>query len=433
MNSVLDGYKVKVQSGKACEKTLTIEVSKERITAEYENFYTAVVHKAKIPGFRPGKAPRNILEMHFKKDADGSVMEHLVNDALFSALKENDIHPLVNPVVEEIQFNKEKLTFKARVETRPEIKLSKITGLSAKKSKVEVPAKEIEATLKRIQESQAQYKSVEDRAAKEGDFVVVDYVCEVEGKQIEKKESDWIEIKKDEFLKGFSTQLIGVKAGEERNVEVTFPKEVSRKEIASKKATFKMKVKEIKERKLPALDDEFAKQAGDFDNLKALKDKIEKDLMVQKERESDQEIEKALLGQLVKHNKIEPPKGLVDRRIEEMIEQTHKRLQESGQKLSEPDAKEKEKARKDLEPEARKQIQLAFLLDEIAKTQNVQTEEADLDKKFAEHAKLYRQPVETVAQYYRGNAEAIDHLREVIRQEKTIAWIIAQADISVQR
>ncbi len=429
MSQVLEGYKIKVQNGKACEKTLTIEVSKERISAEYENFYEAIVHKAKIPGFRPGKAPRNILEMHFKKDADGSVMEHLVNDALFSALKENDIHPLLNPVVEDIQFNKDKLTFKARVETRPEIKLSKITGLSAKKTKAEVPAKEVEATLKRIQESQAQYKTVEDRGAKEGDFVIVDYVCEVDGKEIEKKESDWVEIKKDEFLRGFSTQLIGIKAAEEKNVEVTFPKETARKDIASKKATFKMKVKEIKERKLPALDDEFAKQAGDFENLKALKDKIEKDLLVQKERESDQEVEKALMEQLVKHNKIEPPKGLVDRRIEEMMEQAQKRMQESGQKVPEPDAKEKEKARKDLEPEAKKQIQLAFLLDEIAKTQNLKTEEADLDKKFAEYAEIYRQPAETVAQYYRGNAEALDHLREVVRQEKTIAWIKSQAEI----
>lgn len=429
MTQVADNYKVKVQNGKACEKILTIEVSKDRITAEYASFYEAVSLKAKIPGFRPGKAPRNILEMHFSKDADGSVMEHLVNEALFSALKENEINPLLNPVVEDIQFNKEKLTFKAKVETRPEVKLSKITGLSAKKNKVEVPAKEVEATLKRIQESQAQYKTIEDRVAKEGDFVIVDYVCEVEGKQIEKKESDWIEIKKDEFLKGFSTQLIGVKPAEERNVEVTFPKETSRKEIAAKKATFKMKVKELKERKLPALDDEFAKQAGDFDNLKALKDKIEKDLMVQKEREADQEIEKALLDQLVKHNKVEPPKGLVDRRIEEMLEQTAKRMQEAGQKMPEPDAKEKEKARKDLEPEARKQIQLAFILDEIAKTQKLQTEEADLDKKFAEYAELYRQPAEAVSQYYRGNAEALDHLREVIRQEKTITWIKTNAEI----
>ena len=429
MSQVLEGYKVKVQNGKACEKFLIIEVSKERIASEYKTFYEAIAPKAKIPGFRPGKAPQNILEMHYQKDADGSVLEHLVNDSLFNSLKANELHPILSPVVEDIQFNKEKLTFKAKVEVRPEIKLSKITGLSAKKNKVEVPVKEVEATLKRIQESQAQYKSVEDRAAQEGDFVVVDYVCEVDGKEIEKKESDWIEIKKDEFLKGFSVQLIGIKPIEERNVEVTFPKETARKEMASKKAIFKMKVKEIKERKLPVLDDSFAKQAGDFENLKALKDKIEKDLLVQKNREADQEVEKTLLDQLVKHNKIEPPKGLVDRRIEEMVEQTQKRLQESGQKIPEPDAKEKEKIRKDLEPEAKKQIQLAFLLDEIAKTQNLETQEADLDKKFSEYAELYRQPAEAVAQYYRGNAEALDHLREVVRQEKTIAWIKAQADI----
>lgn len=429
MSQVLDGYKVKVQNGKSCEKLLTIEVSKERIASEYKSFYEAIAPKAKIPGFRPGKAPQNILEMHFQKDADGSVLEQLVNDSLFSSLKANELHPILNPVVEDIQFNKEKLTFKAKVEIRPEIKLSKVTGLSAKKSKVEVPAKEVEATLKRIQESQAQYKTVDTRSAQEGDFVVVDYVCEVEGKEIEKKEADWVEIKKDEFLKGFSTQLIGVKANEEKNVEVTFPKDTSRKEIAAKKAIFKMKVKEIKERKLPELNDEFAKQAGDFENLSALKTKIEKDLLVQKERESNQELEKNLLDQLVKNNKFEPPKGLVDRRIEELLEQGQKRMQEMGQKVPELDAKEKEKARRDIEPEAKKQIQLAFILDEIAKTHKLQAEEADLDKKFAEYSELYRQPAEAVSQYYRGNAEALEHLREVVRQEKTVAWVKSQADI----
>ena len=429
MSQVLEGYKAKVQNGKACEKLLTIEVTKERIATEYESFYAAVVHKAKIPGFRPGKAPRNILEMHFSKDADGSVMEHLVNESLFSALKENDIHPILSPVVEDIQFSKEKLTFKAKVEIRPEVKLSKISGLSAKKTKVEVPAKEVEATLKRVQESQAQYKTVEDRAAKEGDFVVVDYVCEVDAKEIEKKESDWVEIKKDEYLKGFSMPLVGLKAGDAKDVIVTFPKETARKEIAGKKATFKMKVKEIKERKLPELNDDFAKQAGDFENMKALKDKIEKDLSVQKERESDQALEKDLMDQLVKHNKVEPPKGLVDRRIEEMIEQAQKRMEEQGHKVPESSGQEKEKVRKELEPEAKKQIQLAFILDEIAKTQNLQTEDADFDKKFAEYAELYRQPVDVVSQYYRGNAEALDHLKEVIRQEKTITWIKTNADI----
>lgn len=135
MTEALEGYKVKVQNGKACEKLLTIEVSKERIADEYTQFYTSIAPKAKIPGFRPGKTPRNILEMHFQKDADGSVLERLVNDSLFSSLKANQLHPILNPVVEDIQFNKEKLAFKARVEIRPEIKLSKITGLSAKKTK----------------------------------------------------------------------------------------------------------------------------------------------------------------------------------------------------------------------------------------------------------------------------------------------------------
>lgn len=287
----------------------------------------------------------------------------------------------------------------------------------------------MDATLQRIQESQAQYKTVEDRAAQEGDFVVVDYVCEVEGKQVEKKESDWIEIKKDEFLKGFSTQLSGVKAGDAKDVEITFPKEIQRKEIASKKAVFKMKIKEIKERKLPKLDDDFAKQAGDFENLKALKDKVEKDLLAQKQREADQEVEKTLLEQLVKHNKLEVPKGLVSRRIEEMLEQAEKRRQESGQKSVELDEKEKEKARKEAEPEAKKQIHLAFILDEIARENKLQAEEVDLEKKFSEYAELYRQPLESISQYYRGNEEALGHLREAILQEKTIAWVKAQADI----
>jgi trigger factor len=415
-------FKIKLQDGKPCEKILTIDVAGSRIGQEYESFYESIGPRAKVPGFRPGKIPRDVLVMHYEKNANDSVLETLLSESLPQALREKDLSPLTTPEIKDIQFTKEKLTYKAHIEVRPKIKLSRVTGLNAKKEKVEVKSEDIEKALKQTQEMHAQHKAVEGRAAKMGDFVITDYVCTVDGKEMEKRNDDWIELKEEEYLKGFSAQLVGVNVGDEKDVQLSFPQDMADKRAAGKTAVFRMKVKEIKEKMLPALDDELAKLAGDYKDLNDLKQKLTADLEKRASEEKEAAFERELLNELVKHNKIDLPGGLLQRRAEYLLDQARQRfLQQGG--TEELFDKEKEKMAKEFESEARRQIHVAFLLDEIADTQAIKSEEADLAGKYELLSQQYRQPKETIEKYYAGKKEARETLLDQIRNEKTIEFL----------
>ena len=420
--------KVKEKNGKSCEKVLTVEVGKERIEKEYTEFYKAIASKAKVPGFRPGKVPHDVLVMNYKKDADQSVLERLIQESLTAELREKQIAPLTAPKVDVVKFSEEKLSFKAHIEVRPKVKLSKVVGLSAKKEKVKVKPEDIENALKQIQERHSQYSVIENRAAQLGDFVIADYVCEIDGKEVEKRSDDRIEIKEEEYLKGFSTQLIGVKSGDERDVKITFEKDMPNKEMAGKDATFKMKIKELKEKKLPALDDELAKQEGDFKNISVLREKLENDIKERLGKETESKFEKELLDELLKHNKLDVPEGLGQKRVEYLLEQTKQQFmyQPNAAEIFE---KEKENFKKNLEPQAREQVQIAFLLDEIAVKENITVEDADVKSKYIEMSQKFHQPAETIEKYYTGNKEALDSLTEQIRSEKTVQFLKKNAKI----
>ncbi len=420
--------KVSVKDTKACEKTLKIEIGSDRIQEAYESFYREVAPKAKIPGFRPGKAPMNIVAMHFQGEAKEQVLKDLLTESYREAVEEESLEPIGYPEVRDIQFDDQKLSFEAAVEVKPKIKLSKVKGLSAKKEAVSVKASEIEEGLKRIQESLAQFKAVEDRASALGDFVIADYECIVEGKEAEKRADDWFELKAEEYLKGFSSQLTGAKPGDEKEVKVTFPADMNRKELAGKEAVFKVKIKEIKAKSLPELNDDLAREAGEHTTLAELKAKIEKDLLTQKEKEADGAYEKALLDELVKSNKLDLPPRLVERRIEYMMDQAKQHMAQQGAPEDEFE-KQSSKMKESFRPEAERQVHVAFLLEEIAAKENITVEDADLKKHFERIAERFRQPVETVEKYYQGREDAIESLKDQIRSEKTVEFIKQNAKV----
>ena len=417
--------KVSVKDGKNCEKVLKIEVGQTEIEQEFSACYQAILPKAKIPGFRPGKAPLQVVAMHYRQEAREQVVKNLLSDCYRKAVQDKSLEPVGYPEIKDVKFDEKNLTFEALVEVRPKIKLNKIKGLQSEKGSVKISAEEIESALKRMQESLAQYKAVEDRGARSGDFVIADYVCMVDGKELEKRAGDWFELKEDEFLKGFSAQLEGVKPGEEREVNVTFPAEIGRKEVAGKSGCFKVSVKEIKQKVLPEMTDDLAREAGEFGSLAELKTKIEQDLKKQKERDAESVFEKALLDELVEKNKIDLPVRLVERRLEYLMEQAHQQMHKDGghDHESEEHGKELEGMREKMRPEAERQVHLAFLLEEIAVKENIEVLEEDVKTHLSGIAERFKQPLETVEKYYSGSPEALDALRDQIRNEKTINFV----------
>ena len=415
--------KVSLKDGKACEKILNVELAGEPVQKEFDEYYKAIAAKAKVPGFRPGKVPRNILELHFAGEAKESVLKHLMNESYHQAVHEKTLEPLGYPEIEDLKFENNRLSYQAKIEVRPKIKLSKVEGLSAKKETVEVKPEEIDQTLTQIRESLAQYKVVEDRPSQIGDYLIADYVCWINEKEIEKKQDDWFEIKEEgEFLRGFARQLVGLTHGTEKEVHVTFPEKMGRKELAGKPARFMMKAKEIKAKTLPELNDELAQAAGEFKTLEELKGKIRQDILAHKEKDAEVRLEKALLDELIKHNKLDLPQGLVKRRLERLVEEAVK--QARGEAENFPKAEEmKEKLNKDLEPEARRQVHLAFLLDEISAKENFKISEEEIKERYQKIAEQVRQPLESVRKYYAEHEDALAALRDQIRSEKAITFI----------
>lgn len=419
---MVEDLKVSVKDGKVCEKILKINVGSADIQKEYDEFFKAVAPQAKVPGFRPGKAPRNVLAMHYQSEARENVLKHLISASYRQAVKTQALEPLGYPDIEDVQFADDKLSYQARIEIRPKVKLNKVEGLSVVREEALVTEKEIEESLMRLRKSLAQHKPVEDRAAILGDFIVAEYTCTVEGEVIDKRNDDWFELKEDEFLKGFSTQLVGVKAGEEKSVTITLPEKFGRKELVGKPAVFQIKVKEIKKEELPSVDDELAKSAGEFKTLEELKERIRKDILEAKQHENEAAYERALLDEFLKHNKVDLPEGLVSRRSEFLLEDTienYKRRGVPGDKLEELKADLK----KETDKEAKRQVHLAFLLDEVAAKNNLTVSDEDIKARYTMLAERTRQKAEDIQKYYEGNHDALHSLQDQIQNEKAIEFI----------
>jgi len=405
-----------------CEKVLSVSVSKDLIREEYEHFFQHIGKEARVPGFRPGKAPREVLETHYRDAAREKVLEKLISRSFREAAQEKQVEFLGNPDIRQVEFTEEKLTYEAFLEVPPVIKIGKYRGLSAERKSVEVKSEELDDALGRIRESVAKFAAVEDRAAAMGDFLVADYTCSVDGKPAENRSDEWFELQEDEFLKGFSSQLVGARAGEEREVRIQFPDKFGRKEWAGKTGVFQVKVKEVKEKKLAALDDEFAKETGEFETLDTLKNHLRGQIETEKSREAETEFENGLLEGLLKENSFEVPKGVVERRLVALVENAVRTLyqQRVPQEIIE---KELKSISEKLRPEAEKQVRLSFLLDAIGKKEKLELAEMDFEEKYKALGLRHRQSPEAVKKYYVEHPEAKESLRHQILNEKVIQFI----------
>lgn len=418
--------KVKVKDGKACEKILKIELDPSDVKREYESFYSSISAKAKIPGFRPGKAPRSVLMMHYQDEAKKNVLNQLISDSYREAIKEEAIEPIGYPQIDEVDFSEEKLVYRAQIEVRPKIKLSKVTGLQVKKEPTVVKPEEIEESLKRVQKAQAQYKTIEDREARENDYVVIEYVCKSGEAVVDQRDEDWVQVKEEEYIKGFAKSLTGAKSGDEKDISVTLPENFWKKEYAGKPAVFSVKVKELKEEILPEMNDDLAKGAGNFDSLAALKEKIRHEILAAKEKQAEASYEKALLDELIKQNKISLPEGMVARRLEYLVKDALAHYERSGFPKEKLEEMTKE-LRKDLEDEAKRQVHIAFLLDEISTKENLAALEEDFEKRYQDVAAQVHQEADLVRKYYTENHDARHSLEEQIRSEKAIQYLKTNA------
>ncbi len=414
--------KISIKDSAPCEKVLTVAVAQDLIREEYNQFFEHIQKDARVPGFRPGKAPLEVLQSHYRDQAREKVQERLISRTFHEAVEEKQIEFLGSPRIRQVEFTDEKLTYEALIEVRPAIKVGKYKGLWAERKAVEVKPEETEDALGRIRESLAKFSAVEDRPVALGDFLVADFTCSVDGKQVESRNDDWFELREEEFLKGFSPQLVGIKPGEEREVQIQFPEKFSRKEWVGKTGVFKLKAKELKEKKLAPLDDDLAKETGEFEKLEDLRTHLRNQIESEKNRQAEIEFENKLLDSLLKETRFEVPKGVVERRLVALLENAAQSLYKQ-QVPKEVIEKELVSLSEKLRPEAEKQVRLSFLLDAIAKKEKLEPQEADFEAKFKELGSRHRQPSETVKKYYGEHPEAKESLGMQILNERVIQLI----------
>ena len=421
--------KVKVSKVKPTKFLLKIEVPQDIVSQKMDTVYKEIGKVANIPGFRKGKVPREILEKHHGQDAKDEALKQLIPESYQQAIREHDIMPISLPQIQGVKFEAaQPLYFEATIDVKPEVKLKKYKGLKIKKRKVEVAEKEVDETLEGIRERFAEYKPIEGRPVQEGDYVVADYEAKEGDGEVEKKENAWFFVKDDgRNLKEIVSALKGANNGDKLKVEAVMPKEHFKKELAGKKIEFNIEVKEIKEKNLPPVDEEFVKNLGQYESLEKLKDAIRDDIKHRKEHEVKADTEQQIAQQLIKLNPVEAPESMVNQQLEELIKQVKQRLMYQGLKEEDIKAREPE-IRNNMLKQAEDQVKIYFILDEIIKQEDIKVAEEDRKKHIDKIAQHNRTTPDKIKEMIDKN-DTWSSLDDQIRHEKALDLLIEEASV----
>ena len=385
-----------------------------------------------IPGFRKGKVPMNMVERYygaqiFYEDTFNEIVPDIYNEAI----KEEKIDVVSQPVIDVTQMEKGKdLIFTAIVQTKPEVKLGKYKGVSLEKTKYEVTDKDVEEELKIMADRNSRMVTVENRAAKLDDTVVIDFVGSVDGKEFEggKAENHELKLGSNTFIPGFEDQVVGMKTDEVKDINVTFPEEYFSKDLAGKDAVFKVTVHEIKEKELPKIDDEFAKDVSEFDTLKELKADIKSKKEKQNEDRSKSELQEAAVRAVAEVSEVDIPSGMIESEIDGMVQDMDNRLAYQGMRFEQylqMIGKSIEDYRKESEEPAKESVKLRLVLEAVSKDAKVKVESKEIEEKIKELASAYgRKEDELMA-----NEELKTNIEASIKSEKAIDLIIENAKV----
>lgn len=418
----------KIKSVEECTSLLEIDVPAKDIEKAFGEVYAEMTKYANIPGFRVGKAPKELVKQHYGKSAKEEVLKRLVPEAYRSAVLEHNINPIGMPEISDVIFDGEgKLSFKAKVNTRPVFKLKNYKGIKVEKKPAKICDDDINKMLENLREANAKYVSVEDRPAQMGDYVVSDMDCSVDGKPVHKtRENLWLLLEKDSLVPGLSEKIAGMNKGEERDIEVPFPEKHPDKTVAGKLAKYHIKAKEIKKRELPELNDEFAKIFGK-ENMEELKKEISKELEARAKVNAEIDAENQVLSKIIGDNTFAVPPSFVSRQLDFMVEDAKRHLMQKGFKKEDLDGKDGEFKEK-FKDEAVRKVRLLFILSDIAGQEKIEASDEDLNDAYKAISAQAGKSEQEVRDYY-IKEDLTDDLRDKIREGKVIQFLIKNADV----
>ena len=428
---------VQVENLEKSMAKLTVTVSAEDFEKALQRAYQKQKKNISIPGFRKGKVPRQVIEKMygagvFYEDAANSILPGAYADAA----KESGLDITSTPQIDVTQIEKGKdFIFTATVALKPDVVLGQYKGVEVPKPDRTVTDEDVEKALKEEQEKNARQITVEDGGAENGDSVVMDYEGKIDGEPFEggSAKNHTLVLGSGSFIPGFEDGLLGVKGGETRDVEVTFPEDYHAEELKGKKAVFTCKVEKVTRKELPELDDEFAQEVSEFDTLDAYKADVRKNLETKKEEAARQEIKDNAVSKAAQNSTIEIPAPMIDTQADRMIDNFARRLQAQGmsmQQYMQFTGSDENMMREQVKPQAEIQIRNQLTLEKIAETENIQVSDEEVDQEIEKMAKAYNMEPDKMKEII-GDEEK-ENIRKDLAEQKAMD-LVADAAVEVEK
>lgn len=411
---------------------LTIEVSAEELDKAMQNAYLKARGKISIPGFRKGKAPRKMIEQMYGK---GIFLEDAANALIpehySKALEECDLEIVSQPEIDVTQAEPGKaFIFTAEVAVKPEVTLGEYKGVEVPKSETEVTDEDIDVEIKKEQEKNSRTVTVEDRGAENGDITTIDFEGFVDGVAFEGgKGTDYpLTLGSGSFIPGFEDQLVGAKAGDHVEVNVTFPEEYQAAELAGKAAVFQCDVKKVETKELPELDDDFAQDVSEFDTLAEYREDVKKNLTEKKEKEARAAKENTAVDKAIENAEMEIPDAMLNTQVRQMMNDFASRMQSQGLTMEQYfqfTGMTAEKMQEEMKPQALKRIQTRLVLEKIAETENIEVSEDEVNEEISKMAEMYKMEADKLKELL-GDRE-LEQMKKDMAVQKAVTLVADEA------
>jgi trigger factor len=419
--------KVAVEELEACKRRLQVEAPQDLVQKAWEEAYGRVSRQARLPGFRKGHVPRNLVKLHFADEVRREVAQRLIPQVYRQALAETKLHPVEDPDFHEVTLEEgAPLKFTAVVEIKPAITVGDYQGVTVKHSPAGVSDEDLQKTLEHLREQHAEFRSVE-RAADVGDLVIVDYTLTPEGMEPRSEQGYAFLVGSQAVLPEIDEAVIGLAAGGERETRVRFPDDHRREDLRGKSGVAKVRVVEVKEKSLPPLDDDFAKTLGTYATLDELKTAVKRELEAQRERENRRDMEEKVVDALLATHDFQVPEAMVLRQVTHLIEHARERLRRQG---VDPDQIkwDYDKLAEELRPSALRAVRRALLLEAIAEKEGVTPSDQEVEAEVEKIAQASQRPAPAIRRLMERSGD-LAALRVSLREARTLNFLIQYARI----
>jgi len=408
---------------------MTVVVPADQVEEAYKSQLKEIAKTARIDGFRPGKAPMEVIDKKYGSSVRKDVVQKTIQDTFLKAIDQNHLKIAGNPSVEPADWKRgEALQYIVNFETFPEIKLVGLDGQAVDKVEAEVVDEDIDEMLKNVQKQFAVWQEV-DRASANGDKIIIDFEGFIDGEAFEggKAERFALELGSNSMIPGFEEGVVGLKAGESKDITVTFPADYPKEELAGKPAVFKITAHSVEEAQLPELDDSLAAKAGIEGGIEALRGEVRKQMTLELERILVSRNKTAVLDKLMALNEVSLPASLVEIEIKHLKEMM---LQQMANQRGQKEAPKMDLPREIFVEQAERRVKLGLLLSEVIKQHGLKVDDQRVKSKVTELASAYQKPEEVVSWYY-GNKEMLAEIEAVVLEDDAVAKLTDEAEVKI--